>query len=87
MSGQTNSVRRKRPSALASTRLERHRCVPAAATRRGGSDRHPARAIRHRGRFGFVEWTPLSREEIDSMIATALADYDEEVRAAWGRIC
>jgi hypothetical protein len=29
----------------------------------------------------------LSREELDSMIATALADYDEEVRAAWGRIC
>jgi hypothetical protein len=29
---------------------------------------------------------PLSREELESMIATALADYDDEVRAAWARI-
>jgi hypothetical protein len=33
-----------------------------------------------------MAWMPLSREELESMIATALADYDEEVRAAWARI-
>ena len=46
----------------------------------------PARALRHRGRFGFMAWMPLSRDDLDSMIATALADYDEEVRAAWAGI-
>src|ERR1700690_3452495 len=29
---------------------------------------------------------PLSREALDSMIATALAEYDDDVRAAWARI-
>jgi hypothetical protein len=33
-----------------------------------------------------MAWMRLSREELESMIATALADHDDEVRAAWARI-
>jgi hypothetical protein len=33
-----------------------------------------------------MSWTPLSREALDSMIETALVEYDEDVRAAWARI-
>jgi hypothetical protein len=33
-----------------------------------------------------MAWTPLSRESLYSMIAAALTEYDEDVRAEWARI-
>lgn len=33
-----------------------------------------------------MSWQPLSREDLDSMIAAALAEYNDDVRAVWARI-